>query len=1099
MLSHALNQTRRVRLARSLLPVLAPTAAGGSTAFTTTEPSRVVVATTPTVYKSFRSSSTGAWKGVESSMSRLGGSWKEPGQKRAWQADQDTDIQRVTVLATIHELTQQQVRTIEKIVPWFLQSMPASYFRQVPESFRQDHLRAISAIKDANMDLHLNLKSRLPDGRQVYTFIRPGTEPGLLLSMIKDLPHREEDDVPLSRIHVFSTRDETMSLNMFVYGHDDDRGASSENVELAGADILSYAQDLQLGRFEAEPVHAKPNEIFERPKLLEFLNKCNETYIRGAEPRRFLKHVELFNTVSGTESMAVNLEEAPLKDATNHYWVDIAVANSMPQKALENAAHLLFLHKFDIARAHLDVLDDGENGNVTMLRLLVEPIDHEPASDECFTTLKHELKRTKWLDPATMDLVFDRYPWLGVNRGEVITAFCSMMHPIMAKVNAMAYSKANILTSVTSYIPFASSIADLFLERFDPANPLSDEELARRSKELREHIENEVEDRTATELLHKMIDIVGHTLKTNAYHPDRYALGLRLDPVIMEHEGEKREIPYGVIFIHGRRFNGYHVRFRDIARGGLRLVTPANPEQLALESARQYDECYGLALAQQMKNKDIPEGGSKAVNLIDVAGDASENWKNFVVRKSVKAFADTILDLVVTSDTNPHMVDLVGKKEVIYLGPDEQVIPEDINWIIQRAGKRGYDTPNAFMSSKPRAGINHKVYGVTSEGVNVYLDVALRQTLGIDPTTTPFTVKITGGPDGDVAGNEIKILLREYGENARIIGIADHSGCAEDPHGLDHTELLRLVKENLSISHFDQNQLGVEGDLHLVDTKEGVIARNTMHNRLVCDAFIPAGGRPNTIDKNNYQHFLLPDGKPSAPLIVEGANLFLTSEARQALYEKAGVVIVKDSSANKGGVITSSYEICAAMLLSEDEFFENKEQIVAEVLDKLRSLCKMEALLLFREYENYPGSLPQISQIVSSAINTATDALTLALDDLSQEELDSLLPLFRAHLPPTISAIAFDERVKERVPEQYIKNAIASCLASKLVYKEGSRFIESQPPAVLATTALKYIVKEKEVAVLTEALEKVDMDASQKQAILKLLEVGGTRTALTIF
>jgi hypothetical protein len=100
----------------------------------------------------------GGWKmkGAESSLSRLGGSWKEPGEKMAWQADEDSDIQRVTTLATIHELTRQQSRSIETVVPWFLKNMPASYFRQVPESFRQDHLRAISAIKDANMDSTLS-------------------------------------------------------------------------------------------------------------------------------------------------------------------------------------------------------------------------------------------------------------------------------------------------------------------------------------------------------------------------------------------------------------------------------------------------------------------------------------------------------------------------------------------------------------------------------------------------------------------------------------------------------------------------------------------------------------------------------------------------------------------------------------------------------------------------------------------------------------------------------------------------------------------------------------------------------------------------------
>ena len=31
-----------------------------------------------------------------------------------------------------------------------------------------------------------------------------------------------------------------------------------------------------------------------------------------------------------------------------------------------------------------------------------------------------------------------------------------------------------------------------------------------------------------------------------------------------------------------------------------------------------------------------------------------------------------------------------------------------------------------------------------------------------------------------------------------------------------------------------------------------------MHNRVKADAFLPAGGRPNTIDHTNYRKFLLP-------------------------------------------------------------------------------------------------------------------------------------------------------------------------------------------------------------------------------------------------
>ena len=365
-----------------------------------------------------------------------------------------------------------------------------------------------------------------------------------------------------------------------------------------------------------------------------------------------------------------------MDDTAGKVWVDVAVSNSLPQVTLEHTSQLLFIHDFIVDRAYLDVVSDGENGNITFLRLLVTPNEGAKPDKSVYTDLKRQLKRIKWLDPLTMNLVFERYPHMGVRRGEIITAMCSLMHPIMAKQNAMAFSKGNIYDTVTKerYIGLAMSIADLFLARFDPKDPLSNVELAAESEKLKQTVENDVEDTVAMEIFNKMIDIVRHTLRTNIYLNDRYSLGLRLDPRIMVMPGaEEKETPYGVFFVHGRRFNGYHVRFRDISRGGMRLVTPQSPEQHALESAHQYDECYGLAFAQQLKNKDIPEGGSKAVNLINVTGLSSAG-RDFVVRKSVKAFTDTILDLIVdTAETRENVVDFWGKKEVLYLGPDEQV------------------------------------------------------------------------------------------------------------------------------------------------------------------------------------------------------------------------------------------------------------------------------------------------------------------------------------------------------------------------------------------------------------------------------------------
>ena len=191
------------------------------------------------------------------------------------------------------------------MVPWFLNTMPPAYFRQVPESFRLDHIKAVSAVRDANMDLYLNLQSHLPDGRLVLTFIRPGTQPGLLLQMVKDLPwnHFQGGDeyLPLTRVQVFSALDESMSLNMFVYG---DEVSEPFDVTVAGSRILEYA-DAALASDVSDEI---PDEICERDGLIEYMKKCSENYITRSDPRRYLQQRMLFEKVSGTEGTAVHVE-----------------------------------------------------------------------------------------------------------------------------------------------------------------------------------------------------------------------------------------------------------------------------------------------------------------------------------------------------------------------------------------------------------------------------------------------------------------------------------------------------------------------------------------------------------------------------------------------------------------------------------------------------------------------------------------------------------------------------------------------------------------------------------------------------------------------
>ena len=58
-------------------------------------------------------------------------------------------------------------------------------------------------------------------------------------------------------------------------------------------------------------------------------------------------------------------------------------------------------------------------------------------------------------------------------------------------------------------------------------------------------------------------------------------------------------------------------------------------------------------------------------------------------------------------------------------------------------------------------------------------------------------------------------------------------------------------------------------------------------------------------------------------------------------------------------MITSSGEVAASMLLSRDEFLFVKKELIEDVLVKLKHLARLEAELLFREFANYPGALPQ--------------------------------------------------------------------------------------------------------------------------------------------
>ncbi|MFC1628339.1 NAD-glutamate dehydrogenase domain-containing protein [Gemmatimonadota bacterium] len=527
-------------------------------------------------------------------------------------------------------------------------------------------------------------------------------------------------------------------------------------------------------------------------------------------------------------------------------------------------------------------------------------------------------------------------------------------------------------------------------------------------------------------------------LKTNFYQREKTSLAFILEPGFLNHI-DYPEKPYGIILVIGSEFRGFHIRFRNIARGGVRLVRSSNRIVHEKNSDSLFDENYNLAHTQQQKNKDIPEGGAKGTILL--------HWRYPDSAESAfRKYIDGLLDLILPSE---GAIDHFGEEILLFLGPDEGTADE-MDWASERARRRGYPHWKAFTTGRPvsMGGIPHDLYGMTTNSVHEYVLQTLAR-LGLKESQ--ITKVMTGGPDGDLGSNEILI------SKDRILAIVDGSGVLHDPAGLERKELRRLAKKRLSVREFNRSLLSDDGFLVTVEEKNvklpggeviasGLDLRNTFHLRpeFSADLFIPCGGRPASININNWTEVLDERGKPRFLFIVEGANLFITDEARIRLEER-GVILYKDAATNKGGVTSSSLEVLADLALTDEEFREHmcvrgrtippfRKQYVADIIKRIRDNARLEFELIWREHsrDGTPRSL--LIDLLSRKINTITDAI--ASSDLWQEQ-DIFERVLQATSPDVLLEMVPIRELCHRVPEAYLRALFAARLASRYVYMNG--------------------------------------------------------------
>ncbi|HEX2075014.1 MAG TPA: NAD-glutamate dehydrogenase [Geodermatophilus sp.] len=453
-----------------------------------------------------------------------------------------------------------------------------------------------------------------------------------------------------------------------------------------------------------------------------------------------------------------------------------------------------------------------------------------------------------------------------------------------------------------------------------------------------------VEGLDADRILRALLSAVQAVLRTNAFqhradgNPPEH-LSFKLDP--SQVAGMPDPKPKYEIWVYSPRVEGVHLRFGDVARGGLRW------------SDRREDfrtEVLGLVKAQIVKNAVIvptgAKGGFVAKRLPDPAVDRDAWWAEGVA--CYRTFISGLLDV---SDN----LRIDGERQVVvppagvvrYDGDDPYLVvaadkgtasfSDLANAIAQQ---RGFWLGDAFASGGSN-GYDHKAMGITARGAWESVRRHFRE-LGVDPQTTDITVVGVGDMSGDVFGNGM--LLSEH---IRLVAAFDHRHVFLDPDpdpGVSFRERARLfalprsswadydpallspgggvyprTAKSVPISPQVAERLGLAGDTTALSPDE--LVRAVL--RAPVDLFWN-GGIGTYVKASTEQHAEVGDKANDAVrvdgtdlrvrVVGEGGNLGLTQLGRIEAARQ-GVRLNTDAVDNSAGVDCSDHEVNIKIML----------------------------------------------------------------------------------------------------------------------------------------------------------------------------------------
>ncbi len=333
------------------------------------------------------------------------------------------------------------------------------------------------------------------------------------------------------------------------------------------------------------------------------------------------------------------------------------------------------------------------------------------------------------------------------------------------------YSADYMAQTLVKHAHLALRIVRLFHTRFDPR--IHDEKAAAALSENIEQALSDVPVLDEDRIIRSYLNLVGAILRTTFFRHDPSAapfqpISFKIDSRAVE--GLPQPRPLAEIFVYAPDFEGIHLRFGRIARGGIRWSD--RPEDYRTE-------ILGLAKAQNVKNVVIVPVGAKG-------GFVPKRLPAQATREAVQAEGLRVYKLFVSSLL--ELTDNLKKGRIV---PPDRVLRRDGDdpYLVVAADKgtatfsdiaNGISTSHGFwlddaFASGGSAGYDHKKMGITARGAWEAVKRHFRE-MDIDIQSVPFSMIGIGDMSGDVFGNGMLMSPQ-----IRLVAAFDHRDIFLDP------------------------------------------------------------------------------------------------------------------------------------------------------------------------------------------------------------------------------------------------------------------------------------------------------------------------------